>query len=60
MGNLVKTDIAANKYALDALDNHVNIQLANTDWAAETQARFLQQQTAQLQPCKEVEWRTFW
>ena len=40
MGNVVKADIAANKYALDQLDKHVNIQLANTDWAAETQAQF--------------------
>ncbi|HVZ67706.1 MAG TPA: hypothetical protein VG917_05615, partial [Patescibacteria group bacterium] len=35
MGNLVKQDIDANKYALEQIDQYVSIKLANTDWGAE-------------------------
>lgn len=40
MGQRVKEDIETHKYALDQLDNHINIKLANTRWAAETEANF--------------------
>lgn len=36
----IKGDLASHKYAIDQLDNLVKIKLANTRWAAETQARF--------------------
>lgn len=37
---LIKQDVAANRFTLDQLDQHVKIQLANTHWAADTQANF--------------------
>lgn len=39
-GNMVRDDLAAHRYAIDQLDSVVRIQLANTEWAAQTQARF--------------------
>ncbi len=38
--DLIRQDVAANRFALDQLDQHVKIQLANTHWAADTQASF--------------------
>lgn len=40
MGNLVKQDLAAHKYALGQLSEVARIRIANTSWAAETQADF--------------------
>ena len=37
---VIKDDIAAHKYAIEQLNEVVRIQLANTDWAAETTANF--------------------
>lgn len=39
-GQLVRQDLAAHRYSLDQLDRVVRIQLANSEWAAQTQARF--------------------
>lgn len=39
-GEAIKQDLAAHRYALDQLDEVVKINLANTDWAAETEANF--------------------
>lgn len=36
----IREDIAAHKYAIGQLNEVVRIQLANTDWAAETEAKF--------------------
>ncbi|MDO8498424.1 MAG: hypothetical protein Q7S44_01435 [bacterium] len=38
----VRADLAAHKYAIEQLNEVVRIQLANTSWAAETQANFNQ------------------
>ncbi len=40
MGEMVKQDLEAHRYALEQLDQHVKIKLANTSWGAETQANF--------------------
>lgn len=40
MGQQVKDDIGANVYAVDQLNEIVKIQLANTNWAAETETTF--------------------
>lgn len=37
---IIRQDIAAHKYAIDQLDKVVTVKLANTSWAAETQAQF--------------------
>lgn len=37
---VIRKDIAAHKYAIGQLNEVVRIQLANTDWAAETEAKF--------------------
>src|SRR3989344_7777001 len=39
---VIKDDIAAHKYAIEQLNEVVRIQLANTDWAAKTAAKFTQ------------------
>jgi len=39
MGQLVKQDLDAHKYAIEQLDEVVKIQLANTSWAAETESQ---------------------
>lgn len=39
-GELVREDLAAHRYAMEQIDQVVNIQLGNPSWAAETQANF--------------------
>lgn len=39
MGQLVKQDLDAHKYAMEQLNEVVKIQLANTSWAAETESQ---------------------
>lgn len=36
MGQIIRQDIEAHKYSLEQIDKHVNVRLANTRWAAET------------------------
>lgn len=40
MGSLVKQDLNTHKYALESIDEHLQIKLANSSWAAETEANF--------------------
>lgn len=40
MGKLVREDIALHKYSVEQLDKFTKIRIANTSWAAETQASF--------------------
>lgn len=38
-GEAIRGDLEAHRYSLDELDNLVQVRLANTSWAAETQVR---------------------
>jgi hypothetical protein len=40
MGKIVKEDISNHQYALDQIDQHTSIKLANSVWGAETEANF--------------------
>ncbi len=40
MGQAVRQDLDSHRYALDQLDSMIQIKLANTSWAAESQGRF--------------------
>ncbi len=40
VANAVKEDVDTNKYALDQMDQYVDVKLARTVWAAQTQANF--------------------
>lgn len=40
MAQKVKEDIATHQYALDAIDQHISIKLANAEWGAQTDAHF--------------------
>ncbi|MBA3723660.1 MAG: protein kinase [Candidatus Levybacteria bacterium] len=40
VGQAIKSDVEANKFAVDKIGDKVRINLANTEWAASTQTKF--------------------